>query len=225
MSKTEQFAVDTSKRTPKQWVQGMVALLVGLLIASLGISLFLISEMGTDTFTIFIQGLAKTVGVSIGTCHVVVCILIMVIMVLTTKGYVKPGTVFCAFCCGWFIDMYTWLFGDMVSAASPLAVRAGVMVLGCVVLSFGMSMVIKSNSGTGPNDLIAIILSDKINKKWRVQFRWVRIACDAFFVIIGILLGGTAGIGSVVAIFLTGPVVQFFLPISEKLIHKCFPEL
>ena len=60
----EKFAVDTSKRTPKQWVQGMVTLFVGLLIASLGITLFLVSEMGTDTFTIFIQGLAKTIGIS-----------------------------------------------------------------------------------------------------------------------------------------------------------------
>lgn len=51
------------------------------------------------------------------------------------------------------------------------------MILGCVILSIGMSIVIKSNAGTGPNDLIAIILTDKLQK---FQFRWVRMTCDLF---------------------------------------------
>lgn len=223
--KTEQFAVDTTKRTVVQWVKGIGVLLVGLIIAHLGVTLFLLSALGTDTFTVLVEGLAATVGITIGTCHVAVCILLMVVMAVTTKGYVKPGTVACAFCGGWIIDLFMWIFGDSISAASPIALRVAAMVLGCVILSFGMSLVIKSNSGTGPNDLVAIILSDVINRRWRVAFRWVRIACDILFVAAGWLLGGTFGVGTVVAIALTGPVVQFFLPISGKLIHKLFPDL
>jgi len=181
--------------------------------------------LGTDTFTIFIQGLANTTHLSIGTWHVVICILLMVVMVLTTKGYVKPGTIVCAFCGGWIIDFFLWLFGDIITAQSPLAIRLAAMLLGCVILSFGMSIVIKSNSGTGPNDLIAIILTDKLSVKWKVQFRWVRISCDVVLVVTGYLLGGILGVGTVVAVFLTGPVVQFFLPISEKWIQKICPQL
>ncbi len=223
--KQEQFAVDTSKRTLMQWVQGLFTLFIGLTIAHLGVTLFLITELGTDTFTIFVQGLSIVLGISIGTCHVAMCIILMVVMLLTTKGYVKPGTVVCAFCGGWIIDFFNWCLGDLVSAASSMPVRIIVMLLGCVVLSFGMSIVIKSHSGTGPNDLVAIILTDKISEHRMVKFRWVRMACDVVFVIIGTLLGGTLGIGTVVAAMLTGPVVQFFLPKSEKLISWCFPRL
>lgn len=219
--KTQTFAVDTTKRTPKQWVLGLLVLLVGLTIAHLGVTLFLLAELGTDTFTIFIQGLANTIGLSIGTWHVAICILLMVVMALTTKGYVKPGTIVCAFCGGWIIDFFLWIFGDAITVQSPFGIRLAAMLLGCVILSFGMSIVIKSNSGTGPNDLIAIILTDKLNLKWKVQFRWVRIACDVILVVTGYLLGGVLGIGTIAAVFLTGPVVQFFLPISEKLIQKC----
>ena len=42
-----------------------------------------------------------------------------------------------------------------------MPIRIGSMLVGCVVLALGMSIVINSNAGTGPNDLIAIILSDK----------------------------------------------------------------
>ena len=221
----EQFAVDTSKRTPLQWVKGLLVLLIGLTIAHLGVTLFLISEMGSDTFTIFVQGLANTIGISIGTCHVAACVVLMVTMLLTTKGYVKPGTVVCAFCGGWIIDLFLWVFGDMVTAASPIVLRLAVMVLGCIILSFGMSIVISSNSGTGPNDLVAIIMTDKINLKWNVQFRWVRMACDVLFIVLGVVMGGTSGVGTVAAAFLTGPAVQFFLPISSKLIKKVCPDL
>ena len=217
----ETFAVDTSKRTIKQWALGLIVLLIGLTIAHLGVTLFLLSELGADTFTIFVQGVANTIGLSIGTWHVIMCILLMVVMALTTKGYVKPGTVVCAFCGGWIIDFFMWIFGDAITLQSPMAVRIVVMLLGCVILAFGMSIVIKSNSGTGPNDLIAIILTDKLNIKWKVQFRWVRIACDLILVATGFALGGVLGVGTIAAMILTGPVVQFFLPVSEKLIQKC----
>lgn len=59
----------------------------------------------------------------------------MIIMLLTTKGYVKPGTVVCAFCGGWIIDFFLWLFKGSVTAASPMWLRLLVMLAGCIILS------------------------------------------------------------------------------------------
>lgn len=215
------FASDTSKRNLKNWIIALSILLLGLIIAHLGISLFLLSELGTDTFTVFIQGLARTFNLSVGTFHVIILCILLVVMLLTTKGYVKPGTILCAFCGGPIIDFFTWLLGDFINADSTLPWRILGMILGCVILSIGMSIVVKSNAGTGPNDLIAIILTDKLQK---FQFRWVRMTCDLFFVILGYILGGTVGIGTVIAAFLTGPLVQFWLPKSEFLIKQVLKE-
>ncbi len=216
------FAKDTSTRSYQDWAKGLLVLFIGLTIAHLGVSLFLISALGSDPFTVLIQGISLMVGLSIGTCHVIALILLMLAMVITTKGYVKPGTVVCAFCGGWIIDLFLWLFGDMVTASSPMVLRLAVLVAGCVVLSLGMSIVIKSNSGTGPNDLIAIIVTDKLKK---FPFARVRMGCDAVFTVAGVLMGGVFGIGTIVAVALIGPVVQFFLPHSEKAIAKLFPTL
>lgn len=221
----QSFAKDTSTRTPGTWAQGILTLFVGLTIAHLGVSLFVMTELGTDPFTIFVQGISRTVGLTIGTCHVILLICLMLLMLCTTKGYVKPGTVVCAFCGGWIIDFFMWLFKDSINAALSMPLRVIIMALGCIILSMGMSIVIKSNSGTGPNDLIAMILTDKIGQKKGIPFKWVRIACDAFFTVIGVILGGTIGIGTVAAIFLIGPTVQFFLPRTEKVIHKIFPNI
>ena len=213
--KKEQFASDTSQRDAKGWAKALVILLVGLTIAHLGVTLFLLSELGTDTFTVFIQGLSRTVHLTVGTVHVIVLCILVVIMLAATKGYVKPGTVVCAFCGGPIIDLFTWLFGGYINGDAAMPVRVVSMVLGCVILSAGMSIVINSNAGTGPNDLVAIILSDKIAS---VEFRWVRVGCDLFFVVLGFLLGGTVGVGTIVAVFLTGPFVQFWLPRTKRVV-------
>lgn len=223
--KNESFASDTSKRSIGQWIKGLIILFLGLTIAHLGVSLFLISSLGSDAFTVMIQGIANVFGLSIGTVHVIALIILMIVMALTTKGYVKPGTIVCAFCGGWIIDVFLILFGDMVTVNSPMWIRIIVLILGCIILSFGMSVVISSNSGTGPNDLVAIILTDTINKKKAIQFQFVRIACDICFAVVGYVFGGVLGIGTIIAAFLIGPIVQRFLPISKAIIAKIDPAL
>lgn len=141
----------------------------------------------------------------------------MVLMLLTTKGYVKPGTIVCAFCGGPIIDFFTWCFKEYINASSGMPVRIISVLVGCAILSLGMSVVINSNAGTGPNDLVAIILSDKLE---RIEFRWIRMGCDAFFVSLGFILGGTVSVGTIIAIFLTGPMVQFWLPKTKVLLQK-----
>ena len=66
-------------------VKALIILLIGLTIAHLGVTLFLLSELGTDTFTVFIQGLSRVFGLTVGTVHVIVLCILMVIMLLTTK--------------------------------------------------------------------------------------------------------------------------------------------
>lgn len=219
--KKEKFASDTSGRSAADWAKALVILLIGLTVAHLGVTLFLLSELGTDTFTVFIQGLSRVFGLTVGTVHVIVLCILMVVMLITTKGYVKPGTVVCAFCGGPIIDLFTWMLGGWINGDSPMPIRAASMLIGCVILSAGMSIVINSNAGTGPNDLVAVILSDKMES---VEFRWVRVGCDLFFVVLGFLLGGTVGAGTVVAVFLTGPLVQFWLPKTKKAVQKVLKE-
>jgi uncharacterized membrane protein YczE len=215
------FAADTSGRSIGDWIKALLILLIGLTIAHLGVTLFLQASLGTDTFTVFIQGLSRLSGLTVGTVHVIVLCILMVVMLLTTKGYVKPGTVVCAFCGGPIIDFFTWLLGGLINGSSPLPVRIVSMLAGCVILALGMSVVINSNAGTGPNDLVALILSDRLP---RIQFRWVRIFCDVFFVAAGFFLGGTVGAGTIAAVCLTGPLVQFWLPRSAGPVRKILKE-
>ena len=81
-------------------------------------------------------------------------------------------------------------------------------------MSCGIATYIKADLGVGAIDLISEIIS----RKTKVQYRLVRVIGDTAFVVIGYILRGTVGVGTVVAAFLTGPTVQLVRPSIERIL-------
>ena len=212
--------MNMTKTNLRLWTLRVVLMFVGLSIAHLGVTLFLQSNLGSDPFNVLIQGLFRFIPwpafMTHGYVHVTVCFLIIVALLIVDRSYVQIGTLLCMALGGPIIDVFTLLLGGVINSNSPMALRLISLVLGCVILAFGMTIVIKSQAGTGPNDLVAVVISDKC--KWK--FGIVRIVVDVCFAGIGFLLGGTLGLGTVVCAFLVGPTAQKFLPISEKICQK-----
>lgn len=205
----------------KEKVLRVIILFIGLVIAHLGVTLFLLADLGADPFNVFIQGLFRLFGVYVpvlthGITHMVICFLIIVILLFVDKSYIKIGTVICMFFGGPIIDVFTMLLTPMDISNYMFGFKVVVLALGCAILAFGMTIVIKSEAGTGPNDLVAVVISEK--RKWR--FGIVRIAVDFSFIIVGAILGGKFGIGTIICAFLVGPVADFFLPKSEMIVKK-----
>ena len=200
----------------KSLVRSIVILLLGILVAHLGVAFFLLAELGSDPFTVFVDGLSRVLHTSVGTSHVLFLVSLMVLMALTTRGYIKLGSVIFAFCGGPVIDFGVWAFGGWIHGAAPVALRIFSMVFGCVILALGIAITICSNAGAGPNDLISVILAEKLHK----ELRYVRMAVDSVFVISGYFMGGKIGVGTVVAILLVGPSIQFWLKHMKNLLGQ-----
>ena len=194
-------------------------LLVGLCIAHLGVTLFLQSELGSDPFNVFVQGLFRSIpwpawaAMTHGRVHLLVSLLILLVLLVADRSYVGVGTVLCMALGGPIIDVFTLWLSPVIHGGLPLLWRLVLLAAGCLILAFGMTIVIRSQAGTGPNDLVAVVLSDKLKK----PFGPVRVAVDCAFAGIGLALGGVLGIGTVVCAFLVGPAAQLFFPVSEKI--------
>ena len=196
------------------WLPRVVLLLIGLTIAHLGVTLFLLANLGSDPFNVLIQGLHGLLpAVTHGTVHIAVSLLIILALLVIDRSYVRIGTFLCMILGGPIIDVFNLLLGGIVNPGSPMAVRVVAVILGCGILAFGMTIVIKSQAGTGPNDLVAVVLSDKT--KWK--FGPVRVAVDLIFALVGFLLGGTVGAGTLICMAVVGPVAQVFMPFSERI--------
>lgn len=207
----------------KEIVIRVIILLVGLTIAHLGVTLFLLADLGADPFNVFIQGLFRKISsafgssfITHGVVHMAICFLIIILLLFTDRSYVKIGTILCMFCGGPIIDFFTIILGPIFETGLPLWLRILVNILGCGILAYGMTIVIKSDAGTGPNDLVAIVISDKTKKKFSV----VRVIVDLCFAGIGFAMGGTIGVGTLICAFVVGPVAGVFMPYNERLVNR-----
>ena len=197
----------------------VVLLLAGLCVAHLGVTLFLQSALGSDPFNVFVQGLFRGIpwpafaAMTHGRTHLLVSLVILLVLLAVDRSYVGIGTVLCMALGGPIIDVYTLWLSPVIHGGLPLPLRLALLVAGCVILAFGMTIVIRSQAGTGPNDLVAVVLSDKLRK----PFGPVRIGVDLTFALVGLALGGVVGLGTVICAFLVGPAAQLFFPISQRL--------
>lgn len=211
------------KRSLKEWSVRIVILLVGLTIAHLGVTLFLLSDLGSDPFNVLVQGVYRTLDrllhwsfLTHGRTHVGISLLIVLILLVIDRSYIKIGTALCMLFGGPIIDFFTMLLSPALGNLSSFIPRVLMLVAGCVILAYGMTIVIRSDAGTGPNDLVALVISEK--RKWK--FSVVRIVVDAAFTLLGFLLGGVAGLGTLICMFLVGPVAGFFLPVNGRMVER-----
>ncbi len=207
------------KRSLREIAVRVVLLLVGLSIAHLGVTLFLQSDLGSDPFNVLIQGLFRSIpwpgwaGMTHGRTHLLMCLVIMIVLFFVDRPQVRIGTVLCMALGGPIIDVYTALLGSWLNGSLPMWARVVMLALGCVILAFGMTIVIRSEAGTGPNDLVAVVISEKLKKPFGV----VRVIVDLCFALAGFALGGVLGVGTVICAFLVGPAAQIFMPYSGRI--------
>ena len=104
------------KRTIREWVVRSLILMLGLIIAHLGVTLFLLSDLGADPFNVLVQGVYRKLDLLLaggvlthGRTHMAISLLIILVLLFVDKSYVKIGTVLCMVCGGPIIDAFTWL--------------------------------------------------------------------------------------------------------------------
>lgn len=201
----------------------LVLLFCGLTIAHLGVTLFILANLGADPFNVFVQGLRLLIGSSLthGSVHMCISFLIILILLFVDRTYIKAGTLICMICGGPIIDFFTWVLSVFEIGGTAIAVKIPVLILGCVILAFGMTIVIRSEAGTGPNDLVAVVISEK----GKFKFGLTRVITDGLFVLIGFILGGKFGIGTIICAFLVGFVADFFMPYSDRIVKSSFRHL
>lgn len=212
----------------KETIVRVMILLIGLAIAHLGVTLFLLANLGADPFNVLVQGtwrflsnLINAFPFTHGQVHIAISLLIILVLLVVDKSYIRIGTLLCMIFGGPFIDFFTILLDPIFQKGLALPLLILVNVLGCSILAFGMTIVIKSEAGTGPNDLVAVVLSDK--RKWK--FSYTRIGVDVLFAGCGWLFGGTVGLGTLICAFVVGPVAGFFMPLNEAWIRQTLSKL
>lgn len=192
----------------------ILCFVVGCFIIQIGVSFFINSNTGVDSVTIFMQGLANVLNITVGQANMIFMGIVFVGILIFAREYIRLGTFLAVITAGPFLDLLNNLFAPLGIETLPLVVRLAIVAISCVVIAIGFSILKSSDLSVAPTDQLPIIICDKT--KW--QYKWVRITFDVIFVILGFSLGGTLGLGTIIATLLIGPCIQFFLsPIETKI--------
>jgi len=192
--------------------------LVGLILCGVGVSMFLYSGMGVDPASVFELGLAKVFRISYGTSSALINVVILLIVFFIDKNYINISSLIAIFGIGYTADFVRKILSILIQGEPNLILKLVLILIGLFIMSCGIATYIMADLGVGAIDLISEIIS----RKSKMQYRLVRVIGDVAFVVIGFLLGGTGGVGTVVGGVLTGPTVQLVRPSIEKVLNAFF---
>lgn len=170
-------------------------------LSALAVNLFIECNIGSDTLTVLVDGLHKSLGVSVGLASSSLSIIFLAVGLLLNRKSIGFSSV-----------MYTFLIGPLINWVHPFIASmelAELMFFSKVVIvilaniCFSMTYVLLMNFGNGMYALDAILRY--LESRFRIRYDLGRIGVDAVFLSAGFFLGGVVGAGTVIALAITGP--------------------
>ncbi|ARF14793.1 YczE/YyaS/YitT family protein [Sporosarcina ureae] len=185
----------------------------GMMIMSLGISLMIKGQrLGIAPWDVLHLGLYQNFGLTIGSWSIISGFVIISVTSIILREWPRLGTWLNMLVIGLFIDFFNWLIPDVTS----LTVQIICFIIGVFVLSYGVGIYVSPNLGAGPRDSLMLLFVEKFG--W--SLRLVRTTIEAIATLIGFLLGGPVGVGTLVVVLFSGQIIQIALPQCKKMLLK-----
>ena len=181
-------------------------------LVGIAVALFLASGLGSDSIGLLCDGIRNVLPVSFGNASLLYNLLIIVVAFIVAKENLGLGTVVYALVSGYFIDFYGYVIELLKVNENIMAVRILSFIIGQCCLSLGLAILIQLKLGM--NALDAVLY--KIQEKSKLPYAGLRTGCDISYVILGTLMGGTFGIGTICSVLLTGTMVSKIIKVIEK---------
>ncbi|KRC54907.1 MULTISPECIES: YczE/YyaS/YitT family protein [unclassified Nocardioides] len=181
----------------------LVQLYVGLVAYGVSLALMVLGAIGLAPWDVLHSGVTKHVPITLGQAVVIFSFLVLLLWIPLRE---KPGlgTVSNALVVGFSADATLALF----DAPDSLFARIPLMVGGIVLCGVATALYIGAQLGRGPRDGLMTGLA----RRTGLSIRLVRTGLEVTVVVIGLLLGGTLGIGTVAYALTIGPIAQWMMP-------------
>ena len=186
-------------------IKKIVLSLTGGALIGIGAGTILYAGIGGDTVTVFQDGLHALFNISYGQASRIYNVVFVVLALIFARKYSGIGTVLSALVIGYAIDISNslWL---LTMLNTGFITGLIIFLIGLVIYAMGIALLIKCDAGMNCLDALLYRLMDVTGFK----YKYLRIAADVILTVSGCLMGGVFGVGTVIAVFLTGPLVELF---------------
>ena len=189
------------KTVLKQWVR----VILGLFVFAFGVHLTIFANIGLAPWDCLGMGISYHTPLNYGLSMTAIAVLILGIDLLM-KERIGFGTIFDALLTGNMIQLYNdwnpFLLNEGLLTGIPI------MLVGFVFMAVGQWIYMSSAQGCGPRDMLLVGLGKRLPK---IPIGVVEILLWAAVVLVGWLLGGPVGIGTLISVLGAGLVMQLVL--------------
>ena len=177
-------------------------LCLGLILFGFGEGLLIVSGIGASPWNVLHQGISVNLGLSVGTIAFLVSFLVLFFWFFLDQK-IGIGTIINFIIIAIMIDLTIYFFEKPETFFSQFLI----VVVGILIIGFGTAVYLIANLGAGPRDG----LMTGLQKKTSAPIALVRSSIEIIVVLLGWLLGGIVGIGTLLFAFGIGPAVAISL--------------
>jgi uncharacterized protein len=201
-----QFAATSRETTVRArshtWAR-WIRLFLGLWLFASGLALMVRASLGLSSWDVLHDGVAELSALSFGFAVVVVsgAVLVISAMLGIKPG---PGTVANMLLIGLFTDALLATGTLQGLHTGGVLARGFALVTGVAAIAFGTALYIGAGLGAGPRDSLMLAVARRLGTTPGTA----RTLLELSILIVGVLLGGDAGIGTLLFALLIGPAID-----------------
>lgn len=182
--------------------------IVGTILMGIGIEIIVVANQGFDSVSTLILGLMNHSALPFGRWSQLISVLFLLITLFYQRSILGVGSL-----------INTFLVGETISRTAPViqsinspANNLFFSLVGFCIMALGTAIYLTGGLGSGPLEGMMFCVCNLL----QLSLQKGRVLLDFIIAVIGVLLGSSVGLGTLFAIFLLGPMIQFFLAVFRR---------
>lgn len=186
--------------------------LVSICLTGMGVNLIVAANIGSDPLTILQQGISRSQSWPLWLAVMFVNIGLLIFAYITNRQDFGWATIVDPIAVGWVVSLSNHLVTLFDIGQRAWWFRLIVMVLAQSLFSFAYALLIESGGGAHAMD----VLVHKLTTYSQYSYPVVRYCFDGLMIVIGAILGGKIGVGTLISLLIQG----YLVVLSRKAISN-----
>ena len=198
------------RKNMKEVVKKTLISAIGILIMDFGVGILIRTELGVDPYNVFCTGVSYKLHISEGFSVMLVNAVVLTIVLFLDKTTIGIATVLETLICQYPIDLACSIF----HTSDSLSMKIVLCLISIIVVAIGVCIMMINEYGLCVYDAF----SYSISKNYHFNYSLVRYSCDTFYLLLGVLLGGRVGIGTILCYICFGVLIPWMKERMLKLL-------
>ncbi|WP_248621437.1 YczE/YyaS/YitT family protein [Enterococcus cecorum] len=182
-------------------------ILPAVFVCGLGVALFVRANLGTDPVTMLEIALAQITGLSLGQTALYFEGFIFLLFFFLNRKLIHVGSFLFSFGIGPAIDLSEKWLTYFLGTPQGLSWQIFYLISGTLLICWSLAFYIPLNYGYQTSDILTLSVSEWFH----LSYGWSLTLVYGTLFILALLIGGPLGIGTVIATFSYGPIIEWMM--------------